>query len=157
MNKTELRLKAILKQCDKHIGRINSAYKKISSYLPLDENKYKNLNDDEIEHIDQFLYRFTKLQDAMGERLFKAVLDTTGEATYKMTFIDIFNKLEQLEIIEDFEKWQELREIRNELAHEYEDEPAENAERLNKIFQMKNDLINYFTQINAYIVQKKLK
>lgn len=155
MNKIELRLNTILKECEKHLSRMNSAFKKINSSLPLDENKYINLSEDEIEHIDQFLYRFTKLQDAIGERLFKAVLTRVGEETYKMTFIDIFNRLEQLEIIEDYDKWQELREIRNELAHEYEDEPKENAKRLNKIFQMKEILVSYFIKIENYLNKTK--
>jgi hypothetical protein len=38
-------------------------------------SEYQNLSDEEIEHIDQFVYRFQKLQDDMGTKLFKSVYE----------------------------------------------------------------------------------
>ncbi len=32
-----------------------------------------NLSEEQIEHIDQFIYRFTKLQDSMATRLMPAI------------------------------------------------------------------------------------
>ena len=49
--------------------------------MPLSVDKYINLTEDEIEHIDQYLYRFAKLQDAIGHRLLKIVLFVLGEET----------------------------------------------------------------------------
>jgi hypothetical protein len=67
---TDPRIEKVIIECDKHLQRINSAYLKMSVFMPLDASKYAQLTDDEIEHIDQFLFRFAKLQDAMGEKLF---------------------------------------------------------------------------------------
>jgi hypothetical protein len=62
--------------------------------MPLDASRYQQLSDDEIEPIDQFLYRFTKLQDAMGEKLFLLILEFLKEEnTTNKPFIDILNRL----------------------------------------------------------------
>ena len=79
-----------------------------------------------------------------------------GEETENKTFIDIFNKLEQLNIIEDYDKWLELRIVRNELSHDYEDDPKLNSTEINKIFELKDSLISYFVDVKKYLVAKKL-
>jgi len=47
-----------------------------------------------------------------------------------MPMIDILNILEKLNIIDDANKWDELREIRNSIAHEY---PFDINERVDNI------------------------
>ena len=76
---TDPRLEKVIIECDKHLKRINSAYLKMSMFMPLDAKRYQQLSDDEIEHIDQFLFRFAKLQDAMGEKLFLLILEFLKE------------------------------------------------------------------------------
>ena len=44
------------------------------------------------------------MQDVIGEKLFPALLYFLGEDISKRSFIDIFNRLEQLEIINDYDK-----------------------------------------------------
>jgi hypothetical protein len=41
----------------------------LADRFPLLEKDFSNLQEEQIEHIDQFIYRFTKLQDSMGTRL----------------------------------------------------------------------------------------
>ncbi len=50
-----------------------------------------------------------------------------------MTMIDMVNYLKKIGIGIDAEEWFKLREIRNIIAHEYEDESAEISEMINKI------------------------
>lgn len=49
----------------------------------------------------------------------------------------------------------ELREIRNELTHEYEDEPKENADKIVKIYLLKDKLASYYLIVERYIKNKK--
>lgn len=90
-----------------------------------------------------------------GQRLFKNVLLFLGEELDNKSFVDIFNRLEQLNIISDYDNWLELRAVRNEIAYEYEDNPAENAIEINKIYEMKDNLVTYFTQIKNYLDARK--
>ena len=54
----QLKLQKIINECDKHILRMNSAHRKTLTIFPLNVDKYTALDEDEIEHIDQYLFRF---------------------------------------------------------------------------------------------------
>ena len=118
--------------------------------MPLNKERYQSLSEDEIEHIDQFLYRFSKLQDAMGQKLFKSILLLLDEKVENKPFIDILNRLEKLELLEDANIWRELRDDRNELAHNYEDDPEEASLIINKLFFKKDILIQIYNNIKKY-------
>ena len=136
----EIKIKKLIDECYKHQYRINSAYSKIEYKLPLTEQVYKNLTDEDIEHIDQFIFRFSKLQDAIGQRLFKAMLIFLEEDVETLPFIDVLNKLEKLRLLESTEQWKQLREIRNAIAHEYDDSPQLMAQVLNTVFDARIEL-----------------
>jgi hypothetical protein len=82
--------------------------------------------------LDQFAYRFTRLQDDMGGRLFPALLGALGEEVTAMSVIDRLNRLEQLGWIPLADEWLELRRIRNEFAHDYPENPDLHLVRLRK-------------------------
>ena len=152
------KIQKLIVECDKHLKRINGAYLKMSIFMPLDENKYQQLSDDEIEHIDQFLFRFAKLQDAIGEKLFMLLLEFLKEEnTRTRPFIDILNRLEQLGFLDDKNVWLELRKIRNNIAHQYEDEPKQAAEALNAIFASKSILEKIYTTLKIRYVDIRNK
>lgn len=156
MNIYEEKLKKIFNECDKHIIRINSSSQKMKANIPLNKDKYLNLTDDEVEYIDQFLYRFSKLQDSIGEKLFKTILLYLEERVENKPFIDILNRLEKLELLESANIWKELRDNRNELAHNYDDEPEETSEVINNIYYKKDTLIKIYQNIKHYY-DKKVK
>jgi len=156
LKKNEYILKAIVDECAKHLSRMNYAFEKISLLAPITKDMIERFNNENIAHVDQLIYRFTKLQDAIGQKLFKSVLISLDEHVSNLSAIDIFNKLEQLGIIEDYEKWKELRELRNELAHEYEEDLTETAEKLNSLIKRKSDLENFLNTILKYLKNREL-
>lgn len=95
------------------------AYSKISNLFPLNLVQYESISQEELSYFDQFIFRFTKLQDCMGNKLFKYILESLAENTRELSLIDMVAKAEQLNIIESAETWFTLRLIRNKLAHEY--------------------------------------
>lgn len=80
--------------------------------------------------LDQFAYRYTRLQDDMGHRLIPASLRALGEEIGPMPMLDRLNRLEQLRWLPSMDEWTELRRIRNEFTHEYPESPEERLERL---------------------------
>ena len=150
-------LRSVLDECNKHVKRMQFAYEKISPLFPVTKERISKLKDDEISYIDQIIYRFSKLQDAIGNKLFKAVLIYLDEDVLNKSGIDIFNRLEQLEIIENYESWKDLRDLRNELAHEYEEDEKETAEKLNTLFEKKADLEKYLNDIHNYLGKRKFE
>jgi uncharacterized protein with HEPN domain len=107
---------------DLHLSRANQAALEIDR-LVLDAHVFESF--ESIKTIDTFIYRFSKIQDYMGEKLFSAVLYLLGEHKSSMSFKDILNKLERLEIIPSSGEWMGFREIRNTLTHEYPDNEDE--------------------------------
>jgi hypothetical protein len=70
---------------------------------------------------DQLLFRFTKLQDALGERLLPATLQQLAEPFEDWPMRDRLNRLEKLGFL-NLDDWLRWRDLRNRLAHEYPDQ-----------------------------------
>jgi len=131
-----------LNEAYKHLQRLDDAYKQLEkiNLFPLDEKKFSKIIHD-VEYLaysDQIIYRFSKLQDCMGAKLFKSILLYQGENTDK-PFLDILNQLEKWGII-DVDEWFEFRDIRNEIAHDYEDNSNITVDMINTLYQRKHRL-----------------
>jgi len=113
------KLKESIKLCSIHYDRMIYSYRKIQNKFPLDLKTYESLSDDDLSYIDQLIFRFSKLQDSMGNRLFPDVLQNLGEDTRGKPFIDLLIRLEELELIKDHKEWLRLRETPNTVTHEY--------------------------------------
>lgn len=105
--------------CDKHILRINEALKALSNILPLTAESYASLDSEQIRCLDQFIFRFSKLQDAMGAKIFRFLLEYLDEDVTALPMRDILNRLERFQILPDANEWVYTRELRNEIAHDY--------------------------------------
>jgi len=149
MNEIEQKLIMVLYECNQHKIMINNGYNHIKNYLPLTKEKYLNLVLDEVGYIDQFLFRFSKLQDSMGEKLFSTILFLLEEDFSKKPFIDILNRLEKMELLIRTE-WIKLRKIRNDVAHEYSYNIEELVDSLNDIFEVKDNLLNIYDNFYIY-------
>jgi uncharacterized protein with HEPN domain len=106
-----------------HLSRLEKASQEIK-----EKKLLENFDMDDFETvkvIDTFIFRFIKLQDYLGQKLFRRFLEEIGELYENMSFIDILDKLERLEIISLSEEWIEIRKLRNKLTHEYPDEIEE--------------------------------
>ena len=143
------KVERIIRECDKHILRIKDSSEQMQNFMLLDSESYQHLSKLQVQIIDQFLFRFAKLQDSIGEKLFKAILIFLDEDVDNKPFIDILNRMEKLEILGNVEEWRELKDIRNELSHAY-DEPDEMVLSINKIFSKKDNLILTYKNIKDY-------
>jgi hypothetical protein len=148
------KLKKIFYECDKHVLRINSSYSELRPIMPLDMQTYINLTEEDIKVLDQFLFRFSKLQETMGQRLFKTMMYFLKEEIDGKPFIDILNMMEKISLLESANIWKDLREDRNKLAHNYEDEPEEMSEAINKLYDKKDILIDIYVNIKNYYLEK---
>ena len=90
----------------------------------------------------------------MGAKLFKSVLLYEGENVNK-PFLDLLNRLEVLEII-NVDEWFEIRELRNDIAHDYATNNENSIKLLNTIYQLKSELGDILKSIQALISRRKL-
>ncbi len=84
-----------LKESEKHLLRLNGAFNELEKqyHFPIDIDNFKDIvnNTQYLAYSDQSIYRFSKLQDCMGAKLFKSVLLYQGENVNK-PFLDILNQ-----------------------------------------------------------------
>lgn len=132
------------------------AHLKMSSFMPLDGERFLALDEDQIGHIDQYIYRFSKLQDTLGDKLYKSLLLASGETVKDKTFIDLFHRLEELDVTENYEQWSEFRIIRNEISHDYDMTDAEIAQKLNLVYGCKEGLKSYFERVEKFVLERGL-
>ena len=142
-----------LHECNQHKKRLLSAKNRLKKIMPLDVKVYNGLDETTISVIDQMIFRFSKLQDSMGEKIFPTLLELVGEKVKQMTFIDKLNRLEELELVER-EKWMSLRRERNEIAHEYSFNQDEVVDGINLIFDRVDDLLDIYMIFYHYCFEK---
>jgi len=142
-----------LYECDQHVQKINTAKKHLHDIFPLTKDKYSVLKPVESSFIDQLVFRFSKLQDTLGEKVFPSILILSAEDVKRKTFIDILNRLEELELL-DKNQWLILRETRNEIAHEYSENQDEVISSLNDVFLKSDDTIQIYENIKLFCKEK---
>ena len=104
---------------------------------------------------DQILFRFAKLQDAMGLRLIPSTLAVLQEPYEEWPMQDRLNRLEQLGFIEVM-RWLEWREIRNRLAHEYPDDGNLRIANLEAAIKASKELAENYRQWRVQLVGRNL-
>jgi len=68
-----------LYECNQHKQKIEQVTKRLEPLMPLDISRYEKLSIEDGSFIDQMIFRFSKLQDTMGEKLFPTLLEIFGE------------------------------------------------------------------------------
>lgn len=147
---TDASYKAALQICNTHAERLRWALATLQPKRPLTPAKTAALSPLELAVCDQFIVRFAKLQDAMGAKLFPAVLDLTGEHGELAAFIDKLNRLEKIGAIPSAEQWLELREMRNQFAHDYPEDPEIQTALLNKALAKAEDLLQILESVTHF-------
>ncbi len=126
MNPAEIRAYKLwpsLSECQQHCARLHAALSEAAHFPQLLADSPQPLSDEQVRTLDQLLFRFGKLQDALATRVLPAMLQTLGEWEDAEPFLDKLNRAERLGLISSAEQWLELRELRNQAAHEYPDQP----------------------------------
>ncbi len=121
-------------------------YKELIDKLLKEKNIYEQfifntLKAEERAILDAYLKRFASIQDFLGAKIFPLILEVAGIYTTKMS--EILSHIEKEGIIDSLENWVELRDIRNELEHDY---PEELEEALSDL----KYCVNNFEKIELY-------
>ena len=116
----QAKLTAALWECERHRAALLDALHDWHSRPTPDAQALES--DSSLRRLtDQIHYRFTKLQDAMGERLIPATLGWLREAHEAWPMRDRLDRLDKLAFL-DVNAWLQWRDVRNRLAHEYPDQ-----------------------------------
>ncbi len=147
--KTETRktIESSVKENRSHEQKIERCIILLTNFFPINEKSFQSLSDEEIEHVDQFIYRFSKMQDSMGMRLIPALFTWLEGDTTPRPFLDILSRFEKLGIIRSVEDWQFFQNLRNNLTHDYPESIAQTVETLNLLYGEIKRFLSIFRQL----------
>jgi len=141
----------LIKIADIHAEKINLAINRIKNIFPLNAKKIENFDESDMLYNELLISRFAKLQDYIGNVMIDEFLKITQDYSSSMTMIDKINKLEKLRIINSKEIWQDMRDARNHVSHEYPNKPELTAKYLNQIFNLAPFLIEILENVKSAI------
>ena len=144
----------VIEKVNLHKKRLKSALSEIKSWGNFDSEIYEDF--EKIKTVDSFIYRFIKLQDLMGEKLFKLFLNEIGEYKDNMSLLDILDKLEKFEIIKKSSDWMEFRKLRNKLTHEYPNNEQDIVDGIYLAMDSFEEIENILENIIKYMKERGL-
>ncbi len=144
MNKKEI-LKKRFDKLEKHYIALKEYKELIDNLLKecniYDQFIFNTLKAEKRAILDAYLKRFASIQDFLGAKIFSLLLEIAGINANKMS--EVLANIEKEDIIDSLESWIELREVRNELEHDYPEELQEALEDLKYC-------IEHFGQLESY-------
>ena len=148
----EQRLELYFTEATKHIDLIDESLDVLQQILPLQD--YEALNQLQRFALNALIFRFSKLQDLIGAKIFRNYLEYTGYNTADKSFFDILKEIEKESVV-DIDTWDELRELRNKIAHEYPQELDEMLENINLFIQRASSLIKVAKKLEQKFYETK--
>jgi hypothetical protein len=131
-----------LKQMRKYL---EYSAQRVHRILPI--TSWQDLSFEQHETLAAFRVRFSEFQEHLGKTMRAIAIEEEVEAE---RFGAILAFMEKLGIIETTERWKLIRELRNAINHEYE----EDAERLAQFFletlQATPELFDYFQRLLTF-------
>ena len=145
MNNKEI-LKKRFEKLEKHYIAIKE-YKNLIDELLEESNIYDQFIFNTLDArkraiLDAYLKRFSSIQDFLGAKIFSLLLDVAGINNTKMS--EVLSNIEKENIIDSLENWIELREVRNELEHDYPEELQEALQDLKFCIDSFEKLESYY-------------
>jgi len=134
-NKAKLeRLRFLRRVVEKEIVHLNYSAKKVFDQ-PFTYKRAVSLEKDAelAEQVEAFSSRFCRLQDTIGDKLLPAWLDVLGENP--KIAIENLDKAEKIGVLSSVELWLELRQLRNQMVHEYIEDLSVLADALQTSFE----------------------
>jgi hypothetical protein len=134
--------------CEQAMNNLEFTVNGLQEIFPLSGEQLANLSREQVEKLDAMTARFSRLQDLLGERLFKSL--TLLESEPRQRFLDVLNLMESRGIIESTQQWIELRNMRKEASHGYIDNIDKLAQVLTNLFEQAPQLIETVQRVKRY-------
>ncbi len=124
-----------------HINRLDDVLKRLEKLYPLNHEKMESLSLVDRDKLDVLAFRFAKLQDLLGTKIFREYLIVLQYPVEDKNFLELLKELDKEKIV-DIDRWSEFRGVRNSISHDYPFEEEEKIEAINYLIKNVNYLIN---------------
>jgi len=140
------KLKLHLEEARIHINRLLEVLNTLEKLYPLDNSTLELMNIENKDKLDVLAFRFAKLQDLLGTKIFREYLSILQYPVEDKNFLELLKELDKTKII-NIDIWSEFRGVRNAISHDY---PFEEDAKLNAInYLIKN--VKYLINITNTI------
>ena len=118
-----LRLQFLVRVVRKECKHLNATDQRLfGSLFTLEQATRLEEDPDLAERVEAFVGRFGRLQDTMGDKLLPLLLTALGEKP--SAAIDNLDRAEHLGLIKSADEWMTMRNLRNQMVHEYVEDPV---------------------------------
>lgn len=149
--KKDLYLKKELKEymdiLDKALDTFNHSYKNCKEI-----GIKKNYTYEELDKFESLTSRFARISDIVTQKILKNIFLLLREDA--KTFIDKVNLAEKLEIIPGAEQLKVIRDLRNEITHEYCMDDI--TEIFKNVLEYSDALLETVEKVKIYVSDKKM-
>ncbi|MEA1955366.1 MAG: hypothetical protein U9N02_02600 [Campylobacterota bacterium] len=135
------KLELHLEESTIHINRLLDVLDILEKLYPLDVHKLKLISIENKDKLDVLAFRFAKLQDLLGTKIFREYLAVLQYPTEDKNFLELLKELDKEKIIE-IDIWSEFRGVRNSISHDYPFEEDDKLEAINYLIKNVRYLIN---------------
>lgn len=110
---------------------------------------YSNLTTEQVRCIDQFIFRFPNCKIPWEQKYSRYILEYLDEDITALPMRDILNRLERYLIIPSADEWTYIRELRNEISHDYPLFETDVAAILNELFSKTNIIFSIYSKLKS--------
>jgi len=140
------KLELHLEESQLHIKRLIDVLFVLEKLYPLDNEKLESLSLENKDKLDVLAFRFSKLQDLLGTKIFREYLTVLEYPVEDKNFLELLKELDKERVI-DIDIWSEFRGVRNSISHDYPFEEDEKLEAINYLIKNVKYLINITKKI----------
>ena len=146
-----LPLEVALKQCERHASVMGHAMREMPQ--PLTVESLQQPQSELLRLVDQFVFRFIKLQDTMGTQVLRQfATKVLAEPVEDAPFIEVLHLLERQGFL-TVDAWAHQRSVRNALTHEYPEDPLRQVLALTDAQRLAHQLSDWLAQMQARLNQ----
>ena len=142
------KLELHLEESTIHIDRLLDVLNILEKLYPLDTRTLKVISTENKDKLDVLAFRFSKLQDLLGTKIFREYLSVLQYPVEDKNFLELLKELDKEKII-DLDIWSEFRGVRNSISHDYPFEEDEKIEAINYLIKNVKYLIVITKKIKA--------
>ena len=133
----------------RHLARMQEylgfSLTQVKKVLPVQD--WNALTPNQHESLAAFRVRFSEFQEHLGKAMRAVAIEEEQEVE---RFGAVLAFMERLKVLDSAEHWKLIRELRNAVNHEYEDDTARLAEFFDLLSEEAPTLMGYFTRLQDH-------
>ncbi len=135
-----------------HLDRMRAyllySIEQVQAFLPVQD--WQSLTPDQHESLAALRVRFSEFQEHMGKTM-KAIAQEEEKPVEPFTAVLLY--MEKLGCIDSAQRWKEIRELRNAVNHEYEDDSAMLQQFFVALLASAPELLRWHDSLQAFCQQ----